>query len=153
MSCPAGTRIVASIVLTRGQGEAWPYQRYRRPIFGSFYFGGSRPVTLGAVTVGLQSSGGNLLSGKAQQVLFHGKPEVIIPVGEELYSDEVALDIDPADPLVEGHNLAVSLFVKGASGPLTWHCDAFYTSYLSAPGRIADTPKTVISTAGRVVSS
>jgi lysophospholipase L1-like esterase len=95
---------------------------------------GSRPVTLGAVTVGLQSTGGNLLAGKAQQVLFGGKPEVVIPAGEELYSDEVALDIDPADPLLEGHNLAVSLFVKGPSGPLTWHCDAFYTSYLSAPG-------------------
>jgi lysophospholipase L1-like esterase len=77
---------------------------------------------------------GNLLAGKAQQVLFRGKPEVVIPVGEELYSDEVALDIDPADPLLEGHNLAVSFFVKGASGPLTWHCDAFYTSYLTAPG-------------------
>jgi len=95
---------------------------------------GSRPVTLGAVTVGLQSIGGNLLAGKAQQVLFGGKPEVVIPVGEELYSDEVALDLDPADPLLEGHNLAVSFFVKGASGPLTWHCDAFYTSYLTAPG-------------------
>ena len=94
---------------------------------------GSHPVTIGAVTVGLQSTGGNLLAGKAQQVLFDGKPEVVIPVGKELYSDEVALDIDPADPLLEGHNLAVSFFVKGASGPLTWHCDAFNTSYLSAP--------------------
>ena len=35
---------------------------------------GNRPVTLGAVTVGLQSTGGNLLAGKVQQVLFHGKP-------------------------------------------------------------------------------
>jgi diacylglycerol kinase len=94
---------------------------------------GSRPVTLGAVTVGLQSSGGNLLGGKAQQASFSGKPEVVIPAGEELYSDEVALDVDPADPLLEGHNMAVSFFVKGASGPLTWHCDAFYTSYLTAP--------------------
>jgi lysophospholipase L1-like esterase len=94
---------------------------------------GSRPVTLGAVTVALQSSGGNLLAGKAQAVLFGGKPTVVIPVGQELYSDEVALDIDPADRLLEGRNLAVSFFLKGTSGPLTWHCDAFYTSYLSAP--------------------
>ena len=36
---------------------------------------GNRPVTLGAVTVGLQSTGGNLLAGKAQQVLFGGKPK------------------------------------------------------------------------------
>ena len=82
----------------------------------------------------IQSTGGNLLAGKAQPVLFRGKPEVVIPVGEELYSDEVALDLDPADTLLEGDNLAVSFFVKGTSGPLTWHCDAFYTSYLSAPG-------------------
>jgi lysophospholipase L1-like esterase len=95
---------------------------------------GSRPVTLGGVTIGLQSTGGNLLAGKAQQVSFSGKPEVVIPVGGELYSDEVALDIDPADPLLEGHNLAVSFFVEGTSGPLTWHADGFYTSYLTAPG-------------------
>ena len=95
---------------------------------------GSRPVTLGAVTVGLQSTGGNLVEGKAKSVLFDGKPEVVIPVGEQIYSDEVALDIDPADPLLESSNLAVSFFVKGTSGPLTWHCDAFYTSYLTAPG-------------------
>ena len=67
-------------------------------------------------------------------MLFRGKPEVVIPVGEQLYSDEVALDLDPADPFLEGDNLAVSFFVKGTSGPLTWHCDAFYTSYLTAPG-------------------
>jgi hypothetical protein len=24
--------------------------------------------------------------------------------------------------------------VEGTSGPLTWHADAFYTSYLTAPG-------------------
>ena len=46
----------------------------------------------------------------------------------------MALDIDPADPLLESSNLAVSFFVKGTQRPLTWHCDAFYTSYLTAPG-------------------
>jgi hypothetical protein len=75
---------------------------------------GSRPVTLGAVTVGLQSSGGNLLAGKAQAVLFGGKPDVVIPVRKELYSDEVALGIDPADPLLEGRNLAVSFSLSRA---------------------------------------
>ena len=45
---------------------------------------GSRPVTLGAVTVGLQSTGGNLVDGKAKSVLFDGKPEVVIPVGANL---------------------------------------------------------------------
>ena len=29
--------------------------------------------------------------------------------------------------------MAISFFVKGTSGPLTWHGDAFYTSYLTAP--------------------
>ena len=50
-------------------------------------------------------------------MLFGGKPDVVIPVGKELYSDQVALGIDPADPLLEGRNLAVSFFVKAASGP------------------------------------
>jgi lysophospholipase L1-like esterase len=94
---------------------------------------GSRPITLGAVTVGIQSAAGNILAGKIQEVQFSGKGEVVLPVGEEIYSDEVSLDIDPADPLLEGHKLAVSFFVKGTSGPLTWHTDSLSTSYLSAP--------------------
>ena len=80
---------------------------------------GSRPITLGAVTVGIQSAAGNILAGKIQEVPFSGKKEVVLPVGEEIYSDEVSLDIDPGDPLLEGHKLAVSFFVKGTSGPLT----------------------------------
>src|SRR5580700_8893513 len=94
---------------------------------------GSRPITLGAVTVGIQSAAGNILAGKIQEVQFSGKGEVVLPVGEEIYSDEVSLDIDPADPLLEGHKLAISFFVKGASGPLTWHTDSLSTSYLTAP--------------------
>ena len=94
---------------------------------------GNRPVTLGAVKVGIQSAGGNLLAGKAQEVQFSGKGDVVLPVGEEVYSDEIPLDIDPNDPLLEGHKLAVSFFVKGTSGPLTWHTDALSTSYLTAP--------------------
>ncbi len=95
---------------------------------------GSRPVTLGAVTVGLQAAGGNLVAGQVQGVRFGGQPEVVIPVGKELYSDEVTIGSDPAEPLLEGNRLVVSIFVKGNSGPLTWHCDAFYTSYLTSPG-------------------
>jgi lysophospholipase L1-like esterase len=94
---------------------------------------GSRPITLGAVTVGIQSAAGNILAGKIQEVQFSGKREVVLPVGEEIYSDELTLDIDPGDSLLEGHKLAVSFFVKGTSGPLTWHTDALSTSYLSAP--------------------
>lgn len=94
---------------------------------------GSRPINLGAVTVGLQSAAGNILGGKIQEVLFNGGAQVTIPVGQEIYSDEISLDIDPNDPLLEGHKLAVSLFVKGDSGPLTWHTDSLSTSYLTAP--------------------
>ncbi len=95
---------------------------------------GTRPITLGAVTVGIQSAGGNVLGGKVQEVDFGGKGEVVIPVGQEIYSDEISLDIDPSDPLLEGRKLAVSVFVKGTSGPLTWHTDALSTSFVGAPG-------------------
>lgn len=94
---------------------------------------GSRPVTLGAVSVGIQSAAGSILAGKIQEVHFGGKDHVVLPVGEEVYSDEVSLDIDPSDPLLEGHKLAVSFFVKGDSGPLTWHTDSLSTSYITAP--------------------
>jgi hypothetical protein len=42
---------------------------------------GSRPVTLGAVTVGIQSAAGNILAGRIQEVHFGGKSQVVLPGG------------------------------------------------------------------------
>jgi hypothetical protein len=102
---------------------------------------GTQPVTFGKVTVGLQAYSGTVLSGTNTRVTFSGRSSVTIPVGQELFSDPVFLpwvdmseyDRGGVDPVVDGHNLAVSIFVSGKSGPMTYHSTALAESFLSAP--------------------
>ncbi|HYZ75053.1 MAG TPA: GDSL-type esterase/lipase family protein [Chthoniobacterales bacterium] len=102
---------------------------------------GTQPVILGRVSVGLQSYSGNVLAGTNTPVTFAGGASVTIPVGQEIFSDPVSLrwvemssaNSDEVDPVVDGHNLAVSIFIQGKSGPLTYHAAALAESFLSAP--------------------
>ena len=102
---------------------------------------GTQPVTFGRVSVGLQAYSGNILPGTNTPVTFFGRPSVTLPAGQEVFSDPVFLrwvDLSgdqrgEVDPVVDGHNLAVSIFVQGKSGPMTYHSTALAESFLSAP--------------------
>jgi hypothetical protein len=103
---------------------------------------GTQPVTFGRVTVGLQSFSGNLLAETDTPVTFGGRRSVTIPVGQEIFSDPVFLrwvevsndENGTVDPVIDGHNLAVSIFIQGKSGPMTYHSTALAESFLSKPG-------------------
>ena len=98
---------------------------------------GTKTITFGAVTVGLNTYAGNILPGTNTPVTFNGgSATVAVPAGQEIFSDEVVLKFvkNDTDPVVQGRNLAVSMYVQGTSGPLTYHNAAFQTSYLSASG-------------------
>jgi GDSL-like Lipase/Acylhydrolase family len=101
---------------------------------------GTQPITFGRVTVGLQSFSGNVLPETNTPVTFSGQPSVTIPVGQEIFSDPVFLrwvemgdERSGVDPVVDGHNLAISIYVQGASGPMTYHSTALAESFLSQP--------------------
>jgi lysophospholipase L1-like esterase len=112
---------------------------------------GTQPVTFGSVTVAWQSTPGDIVPSSLRTVTFGGKPNVTIPAGQELYSDPFELPApasgtngwasnnhgQPAasatDPYLNGAKLAVNLYIKGTSGPITFHSEALQTSYLSAP--------------------
>jgi len=102
---------------------------------------GTQPVTFGRITVGLQSFSGNVLPETNTPVTFSGQPFVTIPVGQEIFSDPVFLrwvemgddEREGVDPVVDGHNLAVSIYIQGASGPMTYHSTALAESFLSQP--------------------
>ena len=72
---------------------------------------------------------------------FSGSPSVTIPPGQEIFSDPVVLrwvqmgddERDGVDPVIDGHNLAVSIYVQGKSGPITYHSTALAESFLSQP--------------------
>ncbi len=96
---------------------------------------GTQPITFGAVKVGVQAFSGNLVAGTNTAVTFNGgQAGVTIPGGEDLYSDEFKLPIVAADPLINGKNLAVSMYVRGTTGPMTFHGTALTESFLGAPG-------------------
>ena len=104
---------------------------------------GAGPVTFGRVTLGLQSFSGATVAGTNTVVTFGGRTSVTVPAGEEVTSDAVRLrwatgrddrhGDDGVDPVVAGRNLAVSLFIPGQSGPMTYHATALQESFLAAP--------------------
>lgn len=96
---------------------------------------GTRPVTFGAATIGLQEYQANLVRGTNTRVTFNGSPAVQVPVGGEVFSDPVNLGFVErfGRRTLEGRNLAVSIAVRGASGPASHHGSAFTTSYISPP--------------------
>jgi lysophospholipase L1-like esterase len=112
---------------------------------------GTQAVTFGSVTVAWQNSPGNIIPESLRTVTFSGQKSVTIPAGQELYSDPFEL-VAPADggnslpfndhghsgpnatdPYLNGQKLAVNLYIKGTSGPITYHAEALQTSYLSVP--------------------
>ena len=104
---------------------------------------GTGPVTFGKVAVGLQSFSGATVAGTNTPVTFGGRRSVTVAAGAEVSSDPVHLrwvrggggrdDDDRVDPVVEGRNLAVSMYIPGASGPMTYHGTALQESFLAAP--------------------
>src|SRR5262245_7929705 len=89
---------------------------------------GSQPVTLGAVTIARRASGAALVPGRIRRLRFAGKRSVTIPPGGEKVSDPQRFTQAAFE------DLAVSLWVKGTSGPATEHSDAVQISYASPAG-------------------
>lgn len=100
---------------------------------------GTNPITFGRVDLGLQSFAGIVVAGTNTRVTFNGKSSVTVPAGAEVWSDPVRLrwvsdeGDDRVDPVVDGRNLAVSMYIPGASGPMTYHGTALVESFLAAP--------------------
>jgi hypothetical protein len=89
---------------------------------------GPRPVTFAASWIARRESGATLVPRSSRRLRFGGRRTVTIPAGEEVVSDSVLLHFEPFQ------DLAVSMHVRGASGPATEHALALQTSYASPPG-------------------
>jgi lysophospholipase L1-like esterase len=89
---------------------------------------GSTALNIGAARIALRSSGAALVAGSDRQLLFGGRATVAIPAGGALLSDPVNLNVPPfAD-------LAISLYLPGATRVTTLHNAALQTSYVSTAG-------------------
>src|SRR6267378_313247 len=104
---------------------------------------GTGPVTFGSVSIGLQSFSGATVAGSNTRVLFGGSRSVTVAAGDQVFSDAVRVrwarmeGDDDADGRVnaalEGRNLAISMYIPGQSGPMTFHSTALQESFLAPP--------------------
>nr|WP_308065592.1 RICIN domain-containing protein [Streptomyces sp. LBUM 1483] len=85
-------------------------------------------LSVGAVTVAVQSSGATAVAGTTRTVTFGRSATPTIPAGQEVTSDVIPM------PVVAEQNLLVSVHLPGTTGASTYHNDAHQTSYLSAAG-------------------
>lgn len=89
---------------------------------------GARPLAVDDVRVALRRGGARTVAGSSRQVTFGGRDAVTIGVGKREFSDPVTMGVGA------GQNLAVSIFVRSATGPATWHPAAMAASYYSTAG-------------------
>ncbi|HEX6470655.1 MAG TPA: SGNH/GDSL hydrolase family protein [Streptosporangiaceae bacterium] len=92
---------------------------------------GDRAVTIGAATVARQVGGATIDRATLHRLTFGGHRSVRLPRGGAALSDPVRMAVPALS------NLAVSLYLPGATGPATYHQDAQQTNYLAAGNRTA----------------
>lgn len=93
---------------------------------------GSKPLSFSEVHVAVSDGKANILPGTDHKVTFGGDSSVTIPAGAEAVSDPVPFHV------TNGHELAVSVYLPGSSGPTTWHAQSKQTTYVSAGNHTAD---------------
>lgn len=101
---------------------------------------GSKPLTFSEVYVGASSGEANIAPGTNHQVTFGGEKSVTIPIGEEIVSDPVALQV------FNERDLAVSVYVPDDSGPATWHLWSQQTTYVADGNHATDTDASSFNT-------
>lgn len=87
---------------------------------------GDGPLGVGAAT--LARGGAGAAADAPIAVRFAGRPDVTVPAGQAVLSDEVPV------PAVTGAPLAVSLFLSEVPRRISSHPVAMQTAYLSGPG-------------------
>ncbi|GAB3467515.1 GDSL-type esterase/lipase family protein [Actinophytocola sediminis] len=89
---------------------------------------GDQPLRIGAVTVGAQRRGAELVAGSNRPVTFGGQRSVTVAEGAQTVSDPIAMTVPALT------NLAVSLYLPAATPATTEHLNSNQTSYVSTPG-------------------
>jgi len=94
---------------------------------------GTRPVGLSQVSVGLPAGGGRVVPGSLRRVTFTGSRSATIPRGAELYSDPVPMAVGAESDVI------ISTYLRGATGPATYHSLGKQTNYVGAGNHVWQT--------------
>ncbi|HET9718810.1 MAG TPA: SGNH/GDSL hydrolase family protein [Solirubrobacteraceae bacterium] len=109
-----------SVFLTSGGSEV-------RVRFSNIF--GRRPLRIGLATAGIQSSGATVQPGTMRRLRFDGRTSVVIPPGYERLSDPVRLGVRGL------HQLLISAYLPGPTGPATLQSDSRELSYAAHGSR------------------
>jgi lysophospholipase L1-like esterase len=96
---------------------------------------GTIPLTIGDAHIALHAKDSAIVPGSDRTLTFNGKPSVTIPIGAEMLSDAVALDVPPLG------DMSVSVYVPGDSGPASTHALGLHTTWISADGDFTGSPE------------
>jgi lysophospholipase L1-like esterase len=96
---------------------------------------GTASLKVGAAHLALHLRGSSIDPQSDRALSFDGKTSVLIPAGALVLSDPVDLDVAPLA------DLAISLYLPGSSGPLTWHQLGSQETYISSPGNAVAAPE------------
>jgi lysophospholipase L1-like esterase len=94
-------------------------------------FGGG-PLTVDDVGIARSAGGAAIAPAFDRSATFGGDESVTIPRGARVLSDPVRLRVRPDS------DMAVSLYLSGATGPTTWHQLGVQTNYISTAGNHVD---------------
>jgi lysophospholipase L1-like esterase len=87
---------------------------------------GSQPLRVEGVHIALRRSGSSIIASSDHQLRFYGNTTLVIPAGGSVFSDPVPFDIPALS------ELAVSMYLPGTVGPMTFHGSAHQISYVQA---------------------
>jgi lysophospholipase L1-like esterase len=100
---------------------------------------GTQPLRIGRASIALRSSGAGVTAAP-RALMFAGRPAIIVPPGAQVFSDPLNLRV-PAQ-----HDLVISLYLPGPTGPATMHWLAFQTNYQTSGDHVMDTAGAAFTT-------
>jgi hypothetical protein len=89
---------------------------------------GSKPVLVGAASVGLAGKGGEIVAGSLRPLTFGGAKKIALMPGAPALSDPLELNVAPLS------DLAINLYLPVATELTTVHQVGLQTADVSAPG-------------------
>jgi lysophospholipase L1-like esterase len=95
---------------------------------------GQQPLVIGSASIAVSLVGAETVSGSLRALTFGGKDSVTIPIGQEVFSDPVAMYVRAEQ------DLDVSLFLPDSTGPATYHQEGQQDNFVSTGGNFAQDP-------------
>jgi lysophospholipase L1-like esterase len=95
---------------------------------------GTAPLRIGAAHIALRDKESAIVAGSDRALTFSGKPSFTIPVGADIASDPVDLEVPKLA------DVAVSVYVPGDAPAPTTHLTGLHNTYISKEGDFSGAP-------------